>query len=313
MARQRSRRRNKKRGTRRNRKHRGGSGDKCLFVSFPPKSGLGNLMFVYAAAVGVKEKIGTQLCLLPYTNEHSTNDYRSILFKQGRPVDKDEMKSRIDGAKRLLGDTKLESTESHARWEYTPSDENSKVDTIVREGYFQNYPSMKDAIPTIRKDCSEIFSAKYPGFKDTIKPSSAFMHIRKGDYKDLLSLNNDYYNRGLSMLDAVADITDIYILSDDIPWCKEQTWSSSKIRWFDKEEDMKDEIKSMYLMSLCLAGACISASTFSTWGAILGADQNPNSTIIYPSSWITGRQSSEFQFPERWKNIEGIQNVFSRK
>jgi hypothetical protein len=35
--------------------------------------------------------------------------------------------------------------------------------------------------------------ARYPGFKDTIKPTSAFMHVRKADYKDLLSLNNDYY------------------------------------------------------------------------------------------------------------------------
>ena len=318
MARYCSRRKYKRKNTRRKRKHRGGSSgpsdqEKCLFVSFPPDSGLGNLMFVYAAALGVKEKIGTRLCLLPYTNKHSSNDYRTMLFKQGTPVEKSPMKSRIDSAKRLLGDMKLESTESHIPWDYMPSGENSQMDTIIGDAYFQNYQSMKAAIPTIRKDFAEIFAQKYSGFKDTIKPTSAFMHVRKGDYKDLLSLNNDYYNRGLSMLDAVSEITDIYIVSDDISWCKEQNWSSPKIRWFDNPDDMKDEIKTMYLMSLCLGGACISASTFSTWGAILGPDQNEASTIIYPSSWITGRQSSEFQFPERWKNIEGIQNVFTKK
>ena len=311
MARHRSRRRNKRKGTRR--RHRGGSTDeKCMFVSFPPKSGLGNLMFVYAAAVVVKEKLGTPICLLPYTNEHSKTDYRDILFKQGKAVEKAPMQARIDGAKRLLDQMTLESTESHKDWEYTPADGNSGRNTIMGDSYFQNYPAIQSAIPIIRADCSQIFGERYPGFKDTIPSTAAFMHIRKGDYKDLLSLNNDYYTRGLAMLDTVSAITEIYFLSDDIPWCKEQKWGSSKIKWFDNPDDMKDELKTMYLMSLCLGGACISASTFSTWGAILGADQNPESTIVYPSSWITGRPSSEFKFPERWTQIEGIQNVFTK-
>ena len=57
-------------------------------------------------------------------------------------------------------------------------------------------------------------------------------------------------------------------------------------------------------MSLCLAGACISASTFSTWGAILGADQNEKSTIIYPKTWSVSHSNSSAQkFPGRWKMI----------
>jgi len=317
MARYRSRRKNKKKGTRRYRRNRqrGGDtvtpkGEKCLYVSFPPKSGLGNLLFVYAAAVSIKKQIGTVLCMLPYTNEHSTNDYRKLLFfKQGKPVE-----SADTSAKRLLGDMKLDSKESHKEWTYTPESGDGDVNTIVGDAYFQNYKGIKHAIPIIRKDFAEIFSEKYPGFKDTIKPTSAFMHVRKGDYEFLLSLNNDYYTRGLSMLDEIKDITDIYIVSDDIEWCKGQGWKTNKdtLRWFDNPDDMKDEMKTMYLMSLCLAGACISASTFSTWGAILGADQNESSTIIYPSTWITGSKSSELMFPERWKNIEGIQNVFTK-
>ena len=269
-------------------------------------------MFVYAAAVVVKEKIGTQLCLLPYTNKHSENDYRSLLFKQGKPVEKSSVAARVEGAKRLLGEMKLESTASHKDWEYKPASENSRRNTIMGDAHFQNYPAIQTAIPILRKDFGEIFAERYSGFKDTIKPTSAFLHIRKGDYEHLLSLNNDYYTRGLSILDAVASITDIYVVSDDIEWCKGQGFTSSKLRWFDDPEDMKDEIKTLYLMSLCLGGACISASTFSTWGAILGADQNEESTIIYPSSWITGRPSSEFKFPARWKQIEGIQNVFTK-
>ena len=153
----------------------------------------------------------------------------------------------------------------------------------------------------MRKDYQEVFEARYPGFKDNIKATSAFMHIRRGDYGDA-SLGPDYYKKGLSMLHDISEITDIYIVSDDIPWCKEQGWESDKIRWFDDPEQSKDELKTMYLMSLCLAGACISASTFSSWGAILGADQNEKSTILYPTGWITG-DSSKIQFPSRWKAI----------
>lgn len=268
-------------------------------------------MFVYAAGIVVKEKLGTPLCLLPYTNKHSDKDYRDILFKQGRAVDNTAMKERTDAAKRLLPEMKLDDKNSHADWTYTPAGDDSTQDTIVGDSYFQNYTAISAAIPIIRKDYAEIFGARYPGFKDTIKPTSAFMHVRIGDYYHIFSLNNDYYTRGLALLDDVSDITDIYILSDDIPWCKEQGWAkkSSKLRWVDNPDDSKDELKGMYLMSLCLGGACISASTFSTWGAILGADQNPNSTIVYPSTWVTGSSSSDFKFPDRWKQIEGIQNI----
>ena len=52
----------------------------------------------------------------------------------------------------------------------------------------------------------------------------------------------------------------------------------------------------MYLMSLCKGGAIISNSTFSSWGAILGADEMPDSIIIYPKAWCTG-DSSRIHFP----------------
>jgi len=269
-------------------------------------------MYAYAAAVGIKLKIGTPLCMLPYTNKHSDKDYRTILFKQGKPVEESDVKMRMSSAKRLLGDMTLVSTESHKEWKYTPAAENSGRNTVVGDAYFQNYKSIEAAIPTIRKDSAEVFAERYPGFKDTIQPTSAFMHVRKGDYEHLLQLNDDYYKRGLEMLDAIEGITDIYVISDDIESCKQHGWSSPKIRWFDNPDDMKDELKTMYLMSLCLAGACISASTFSSWGAMLGPDQNESSTIIYPSTWISGANSADIMFPERWKNIEGIQNVFTK-
>jgi hypothetical protein len=124
------------------------------------------------------------------------------------------------------------------------------------------------------------------------------MHVRRGDYGKV-SLSAEYYNRGLAELEPNEKIKKLYILSDDMAWCKATTWNTHKETiWFDEP----DEMKALYLMSLCHAGALLSASTFSTWGAILGADKNPESVIVYPKDWITG-PSSRIKFPERWKAI----------
>ena len=105
-------------------------------------------------------------------------------------------------------------------------------------------------------------------------------------------------------MDKIDKISSIYVLSDDMGWCKEQSFSSPKIKWADTDDIQKDELKSFYLMMLCMGGAIISASTFSSWGVMLGADQNPDSTILYPSNWFITGNSKQLMFPERWQRIE---------
>jgi hypothetical protein len=197
----------------------------------------------------------------------------------------------------------LKNVQLHNDWSVLDIQANATKNLIIGSNsqFFQNYNAIKNVLPTIRNDCKQVFEKRYPGFKDTINSNSAFMHVRKGDYGDK-ALGVEYYNRGLAMLDEITGLNAIYIISNDIPWCRAQEFSSNKLQWFDKPEDQKDELKTMYLMSLCHGGACISASSFSSWGAFLGADQNESSTIIYPTKWITGN-SSQQKFPGRWKAI----------
>lgn len=277
----------------RKRRQRGGNPEKCIFVTL--LSGLGNQLYVYAAAIVAKRRTGLPICLLPDTgNVHSKTDYTTVLFKQGTPVDGEVLKSRIEASTHILQSV----VNPHNSWKNTNIAENSSKNMRLAITFFQNYGAIQSAIPTIREDFKKVFEERYPGFKDTIPATSAFMHVRKGDYGGA-SLDREYYQRALKELNPVEGIKDIYVLSDDIPWCKEQKWESSKtIQWFESS----DELHALYLMSLCVAGAIISASTFSTWGAILGADQNESSTIIYPEGWITG-PSSKIEFPSRWKAI----------
>jgi len=289
----RSHRRKRKARRPRTRRQRGGNPEKCIFV--PLGGGLGNQLFVYAAGIVAKLRTGLPLCIIPYKgNVHSKTDYSSVLFTQGTPVEGDVIKSRMEASTKILQSV----TNPHNSWKNTNIPEDKSKNVTLAGGFYQNYAAIKSAIPTIREDFKKVFEGKYPGFKDTIPVTSAFMHVRKGDYGGA-SLDREYYQRALKELDPVVGIIDIYILSDDIPWCKEQKWESSKkIQWFESP----DELQALYLMSLCVSGAILSGSTFSAWGCILGPDQNESSTIIYPTAWLTG-PSSKIEFPSRWKAI----------
>lgn len=270
----------------------GNEGNKCIFVHM--HGGLGNQLYVYAAGLTVKKKIGLPLCLIPFKdNPHSKVDYSTELFKEGVPVELSNVQGRINVSKKVLEKVKA----PHNMWTNENIDANGTLNTDLNTTFFQSYSSIKSVIPDIRASFASTFAQKYPDFKIDSN-GSAFMHVRRGDYGGV-SLAADYYNNGLQVLEPVQAIKNIYILSDDIGWCKGQEWRTGKNKIFFEEDD---ELKSMYLMSLCLAGAIISASTFSSWGAILGADQNPESVIVYPDNWITG-PSSKIQFPERWKSI----------
>ena len=291
------RKRNRRRKTRRAKRFYfiGGTGTgKCIFVPF--SGGLGNQLYIYAAAIMVKKKLGLPLCFLGATNNphNTTEDYRKTLFKQeGTPVDPNEVKNRMNTSDKVLEKVR----EAHNMWVNGNIDGNVKGNATLAGAYFQSYSSILPVIPTIREEFASFFKEKYKDY--TIDSgSSAFMHVRRGDYGGV-SLPAEYYNRGLALFEPHAEIKNLYIVSDDMPWCKAEKWITTKNVIYVEEPD---ELKTMYLMSMCLAGALISASTFSSWGAILGADKNPNSIIIYPAAWITG-PSSRIHFPERWKAI----------
>jgi hypothetical protein len=272
----------------------GGTGDdKCVFV--PLSGGLGNQLYIYAASIMVKRKTGLPLCFLPCgNNPHKTvSDYRRSLFKQGRPANLENLEQRKDAAKMILGNIH----EPHNTWANENINDNISGNALLKSSWYQSYSSISPVIPIIREDFAKVFQEAYPDFKID-SDSSAFMHVRRGDYGGV-SLSAEYYNKGLAVLEPSSKIQNLYILSDDMDWCKAREWKTTKNVIFFEEPD---ELKSMYLMSLCLAGALISASTFSSWGAILGADKNLDSVIVYPASWITG-PSSGIQFPARWNAI----------
>ena len=145
----------KKRKARRTRKRRqsgnppfyiGGETDKCLFVSLPTLSGVGNQLFVYAAAIVAKNKIGLPMCILPTHNPHSDVDYRKELFIQGKPVEKEEMNSRRSAATRLLEKV----VGPHNTWSNTNLVGNNSKNHIIGDRYLQVYKPLVSSFDIIR-------------------------------------------------------------------------------------------------------------------------------------------------------------------
>jgi hypothetical protein len=276
----------------RTRKNYKGGSSKCIFIHLGyNNAGFGNQFFVYAAGVVAKRRTGHTLCMIRSDgNPHSQTNYRS-LFSQGESVQANDPRQHTS-----------KSIHRGLRKFNAWSNKNIPVedsDLYLLGDLYHHYMSIASALPTIRKDFRKVFRTDYPNFAETVdSPSSAFVHVRRGDYlkvfKDTGLPGAGYYANGIKMLEQIEKIRTIYIISDDIGWCKKHLHGPN-LKYFDEP----DELKTMYLMSLCKAGAVLSPSTFSLAGAALGPDENENSLIVYPPKWLTD-DSATIGLPKRW-------------
>ena len=296
----------KKRNTRRRQRVlRGGNQNKCIYVKLTGR--LGNQLFIYASAIVVKQTMSMPLCIIEPTSDEDKKDFPNYkdIFKQADIVNFHTARTRWDSAKPDIDDKLLRI---HYDWSGIKLPTDKTVDyKFGSKGptTYQNYKAIESALETIRADCKDVFEKRFPGFKESIPAKSAFLHVRRGDYitQNSYNVNETYYKESLDILTKDEKIEAIYVLSDEIQWCKDQKWDSSKLKYFDSEQESKDVLKSVYLMSLCLAGACTSASTFGLWGIILGADQNKSATILYPGKWVTDHSTKSLMFPSWWKEL----------
>lgn len=256
--------------------------------------GLGNQLFIYAAALTFKKKFNVDIFLLndSSTKKHSKYDYREFM-KGTIPIENSD-EIVIHATK--FGFSNSEDASGFYNDDEIPVDEDTYL--LFSPHYFQNFPKIKDVIPDVKDALNSLFSYKY-GEPIIERNSTAFIHVRRGDYLSIkvankdIALSLDYYNKGLDILNTNTAITTIYIFSDDISWCREQAWNTSKSLVFF---DDPDELKTLYMMSQCWAGAVISNSTFSLWGVFLGAYERAE-TIVYPSKAFIS------SLPDSWIKI----------
>jgi hypothetical protein len=168
----------------------------------------------------------------------------------------------------------------------------------ITSSYYQYYPTIQPYEQEIRELLLKGLN-EHPNkhFLHSQK-NSAFLHIRRGDYLNHPDIHYiqpiEYYQSAINTLLSKKNINKIYVFSDDIHWVKSVSLFQSTLFEIVNSDD---ELYSLHLMSQCKGGAICANSTFSWWGAFLGAysERNP---VIVPQKWIS--LNVEALFPEEW-------------
>jgi hypothetical protein len=181
---------------------------------------------------------------------------------------------------------------------YDPN--NIPKNNSLLNGYWQSEKYFKPSKLKIIQDFAvdsethKKLLTKYPD----ILGNNISLHIRRGDYlhqTDFHPVQNiDYYEKALEIL---GKYDNIFIFSDDIPWCKNNLNFTNMI-FVEGNVDIED----LWLMSLCEKNIIVNSS-FSWWGAYL----NTSSTkmVVAPSTWFgpsAGLNTSDI-IPDEWHKI----------
>jgi hypothetical protein len=170
---------------------------------------------------------------------------------------------------------------------------------VVLHGYFQYAPPLlkhKDLI-------SSTFLKNLQPYRKEGKSTHIAIHVRRGDYLQFPDvypiLDCSYYIRAIQEVEKRVPGEKLYkIFSDDILWCRDQDMFQSlpNVEFVDE----RDEIKALCLMIACKGGCICANSSFSWWGAFLGAFQN-GAPCIVPGTWCKGFTGE--LIPKEWITV----------
>jgi len=247
--------------------------------------GLGNQMFIVAASYVAHKESSLPLYLAdsPKNNKHNDiHDYNNSIFK-------------------YFG-TRIQVSQDTIPYSYfNPPGFSAWNPADVRPGtcmasYFQYYPALEpheDFLRMLFLRGLEVYRSKISLNYGTC----AFLHIRRGDYltySDIHYIQSlDYYKQASELIQK-SGVTKIVVVSDDLPWVREQELFKNSLY---ELYDSADELEILALMSKCTAGAICGNSTFSWWGAFLGAYRIHKPCIV-PKNWISHPIVS--LFPKEW-------------
>lgn len=261
------------------------------FVCVHLFGGLGNQCFQYAAAKAVAKKTPCKIFLNKETyNAHNTNghNYAKELFTDAEEM---ELPSHPDYLFRTMGITVYSQPNGFEAW-----NPNQIQSPCILKGYFQFYPALQAILPDVRTQLIQALQIQKQN------PNHAFLHVRRGDYVEKSDFHylqgEEYYTKAYAKLchlrKNVGPPLSLFVFSDDIAWCKSQSWLHLPGVEF---VDEKDEVKTLARMVSCTGGAILANSTFSWWAAIL----SDTPYVVYPIKWIAERV--ENLFPPNWCTI----------
>jgi hypothetical protein len=249
--------------------------------------GLGNQLFQYAAARAVAHHHPGQIYVEQETensHNHKQYDYARIFMKHAV----------------VVGTAPSCPHAFHQGSSFAPWQPENIHPPVKLNGYFQYLPPIQ---PILSDLVLEYKDALGPFCRDVVHPdTSLFIHVRRGDYLKLPHYHyiqtKTYYENAFKkwreQYKGGDDDFHVFLMSDDPEWCRDQPWSFPYTLY---END--DEVQTLALMSQCRAGAIISNSSFSYWGAMLSGSAH----VFYPERWIA--ETVHDLFPSHWCCVKG--------
>ncbi len=265
--------------------------------------GLGNQMFIVAAAFAASKHHGCPVYLLKNpidNNKHNIlkQDYTTSIFSHvGRVL------PLTNKSNEMYQFANQNGYSFHAPRGFQPwSVEDARPGTIL-SSYYQFYPTLQPYEEQIRTVFLKGLTRHLSMFQSYDCSKAAFLHVRRGDYLEHPDIHYaqefSYYQTACIQLlqrVGIANLRKIYVVSDDMDWVRSQPFFQNELFTF---YETKDELMTLALMSQCKAGAICANSTFSWWGAFLGAHE-ARAPVFVPSRWIGGTDTPVALFPDEW-------------
>lgn len=287
--------------------------------------GMGNQMFQYAAARALSLRLGRDLCYdlsyLCHAAEGTVRRFELDHFRcQGKPLDglanlRFGSRSGAPLHHRLLARL-ISSIQPHRLYEepsimFDPAAQ-SLPDNTVLTGRFQSPHYFDGFEATLREDfrLATDLSAEGQALITAVRQRTSIgVHVRRTDYVDSAAYRNviqalplEYYQKALDQIRSeIGKDATIYVISDDIAWCRSQPTFSQCDEFVDLSYTPHPHIEEFAVLSSC-QHFVISNSTFAWWAAWLAPDRNK--TVIAPTRWSHNPDfDSVDRIPAEWIKI----------
>jgi hypothetical protein len=236
-----------------------------------PRDGLGNQLFMVAAGLVMRDESGRPLVITSGgtpSNPHSKHDYTKSIFRGVSTIDA----VPEDAVQKGVGKGAFTAWETS---EFCASDDSGH---IIINGHCQYGPPLfrhVDMLVSYFKN--NLSHAQLP-------PNRAGVHIRRGDYlqyQDMFPIVPiSYYREAMRLVSDRHPSVHFMVFSNDTEWCRAQP----EFACCTVVEEA-DELKSLAMMTACTTAFVCANSTFSWWGAFLGAHA-AGGTVVAPKLWF---------------------------
>lgn len=288
--------------------------------TFKLMGGLGNQLFIYAAALYLSTQFHQRVTLDPQfapgslrgDKHHEFSSSLDELFLDDRVRVSPNRDFTKNWLLNLLCDARQRLPKSESSFLLTLDDCGGKGSSVSRKsiyvrGYFQDHrflEKLKVSHEWTTPEPRQV-QAETENLRDRILESSgAVVHVRKGDYRLLRGsfgeLGVGYYIRALDFIQNSDSRTEkIFVFSDDIKFVEDFILPELKVGYpVELVTPLSSPEQDLHAMSFG-SSFVLANSSFSWWAASLRSIVGSTS-VVYPRPWFRNAPYSDHLIPPSW-------------